>query len=581
MYTLIKSLREKCSVIVKALFPDIDLTILSITPATQERFGHYQWNDSLKMAGILKKSPRDIAQLLVSQLQLDPVFEKIEIAGPGFINIVFSLDFLGDYLKELIKGLHFQGFRTNKPEKIIVEFSSPNIAKEMHVGHLRSTIIGDALARIFEFGGHDVLRLNHIGDWGTAFGMLITYIFRYEPTLPDNPEVLTLTYLSTIYKKSKTCFDSDPLFKQAARKAVVALQAHEDKYIKIWQLICDVSRKAFEEIYLKLDVKLIERGESFYNPFLPSIIQDLEDKNLICISDGAKCVFHEGFSIPLMMQKSDGGYNYDTTDVAAMLYRSQTDLAQRIIILTDAGQALHFALVEKTAQAAGYLNNVHFHHVPFGVVTDSDGKKFRSRSGETIKLSELLDEAIEEASRILIEKKQNKALVNEEKSSPLTTISPETLGINAIKYADLSCKRTSDYAFSFEKMLRFEGNTASFILYSYVRIKGIQRKKNLSDEALQALSNNYTPIPEHPSEITLVLHLLRFPEILEKIQEELYPHYLTDYLYELAHKFNAFFRDCRVADSENEHTRLVFCYITAEIFKTGMELLGLKVCDYL
>lgn len=544
---------------------------IEITLATQEKFGHYQCNSAMKWSKLLKQPPREIAQQVLGHLDHTP-FLFVELAGPGFINLTLSKEFLSHHLNESLRDPHLGVGRPYKNKRVLVEFSSPNIAKEMHVGHLRSTIIGDALARLFEFLGYDVIRLNHVGDWGTAFGMLIAYMQKEAPDVLSGKKETDLPTLMAWYKASKARFDTDEAFKTESRLSVVKLQGGDPEALRAWEIICEISRKAFQEVYGILDIKLTERGESFYNPMLPQIVADLEKKGLITISDGAKCVFHEGIRIPLMVQKSDGGYNYDTTDMAAMLHRVEEEKADRIIIVTDAGQSLHFDLVRRTAEKAGYLDpkKVRFDHVPFGVVLGPDGKKFKTRSGDTEKLIDLLNAAVEEAKKILQNRESDMPAQEMDKLAHI-------LGIDAVKYADLSCNRISDYVFSYERMLRFEGNTAAFILYSYVRINGIKRKVGLTD--IQALLKQNQIILEHPSEILLGLHLLRFSDTLQAMAEDLFPHYLTEYLYDLAQKFNAFFRDCRVEGATEQNSRLLLCEISAQIMKEGLKILGIQTVE--
>ena len=521
----------------------------------------------MKLAKLVQKPPREIAAFLVEKLPKG-LFEVVEIAGPGFINLTLDKGFLSQHVDEMAHDSRLGVALPEKKERIIVEFSSPNIAKEMHVGHLRSTIIGDSLARLFEFLGHEVIRLNHVGDWGTAFGMLIAYMKEEVPGVLSGKQETDLPTLMNWYRASKKRFDEDPDFKSRARLAVVALQGGDKEALQAWSIICEISRKAFQEVYDLLDIKLVERGESFYNPQLFDVVADLEKKGLITLSEGAKCVFHEGIRIPLMVQKSDGGYNYDTTDMAAMLHRVNEERADRIIIVTDAGQSLHFDLIRKTAEQAGYLDpkKVRFDHVTFGVVLGADGKKFRTRSGETEKLIDLLTAAIAEAKKILLSREQGRS------EAEVDTLA-HILGIDAVKYADLSCNRSSDYVFSYERMLRFEGNTAAFILYSYVRVNGIKRKTGDID-----LSNEHILL-SHPSEIALGLHLLGFSETLKLMSEELMPNYLTDYLYLLAQKFNAFFRDCRVEGVPEQNRRLLLCHLVARIMASGLQILGIQTVE--
>ncbi len=572
MQTLIDFVEKTLTKAAQKAFPGLSKEELQmqVTPATQEKFGHYQCNSAMKLAKAVKKKPQEIAAEIVEKIP-EGVFEAVEIAGPGFINLVISRDFLSTKVNEMLLDDHL-GILPEKKERVIVEFSSPNIAKEMHVGHLRSTIIGDSIARLLEFLGHDVIRLNHVGDWGTAFGMLIAYMKEEVPDVLAGKKETDLPTLMHWYRESKKRFDDDSEFKTRARLSVVALQGGDKEALQAWEIICDISRKAFQEVYDLLDVKVKERGESFYNLQLPVVVADLEKKGLITVSDGAKCVFHEGIRIPLMVQKSDGGYNYDTTDMAAMLHRIEEEKAERIIVVTDAGQSLHFDLVRKTAEQAGYLDpaKVRFDHVPFGVVLGSDGKKFRTRSGETEKLMDLLTAAIEEAKKILADREHD---MSPEEVDTLAHI----LGIDAVKYADLSCNRISDYVFSYERMLRFEGNTAAFILYSYVRVNGIKRK--IGNVNIDKIIQEEKVLLEHPSEISLGLHLCRFAENLKAMENDLMPHYLTDYLYNLAQKFNAFFRDCRVEGVKEQNRRLLLCEAVARTMQTGLHILGLQTVE--
>lgn len=541
-----------------------------IAPCNPE-FGHYQCNSALRLGKQLKRNPREVAQAILGALGANEMFEKVEIAGPGFLNFTLSPAFLSRWAQEQLHDPMLGVPKPKKRERIIVEFSSPNIAKELHVGHLRSTIIGDCLARLFEFLGHDVLRLNHVGDWGTQFGMLIAYMKTHAPRVLRNEERADLESLMTWYKASKVRFDQDPDFKKRAQAEVVKLQAGEEESIDAWEMICEVSRRAFQQIYELLHVRLEERGESFYNPYLKDVIAELESKGLVTLSEGAKCVFLEGFEVPLMVQKSDGGFNYDTTDMAALRYRIETDRVQRIICVVDAGQSLHFQTVFAAARKAGWLDgrDVRLDHVGFGLVLGADGKKFKTRSGETEKLIDLLMEAIERAKAILIERLP---VTPREEIEHLARV----LGIGAVKYADLSCHRTKDYTFSYERMLKFDGNTAVFLLYAYVRISGIKRKTHAN---VAELISKYQIELGHPTEIALAVHVARFGEVLSAIAEELLPHRLTDYLFELAERFNAFFRDCRVEGSEEEKSRLALCELTARVLKQGLEILGLETVE--
>ncbi|MEK7339598.1 MAG: arginine--tRNA ligase [Candidatus Rhabdochlamydia sp.] len=579
MTHLISLIKEKATQAIANQFADeiADPMLLQaeITESTQPQFGHYQCNSALKIAKMLKLNPRQIAKQIADVVDLydqagHRMIEKIEIAGAGFINIFLCSDFLAKRIESMLSDERLGVPLVNK-EKIIVEFSSPNIAKELHVGHLRSTIIGDALARLFEFLGYEVLRLNHIGDFGTQFGMLIAYIQNYESAVFQN--TIDLSTLMSWYKKAKHQFDQDPEFKKLSQLEVVKLQQGNKNSVQIWKRICEISRAAFQEIYQLLDVQIIERGESFYSPYLAQIVADLEQKGLITISNGAKCIFLDGFvgrdntPLPMIVQKSDGGYNYETTDMAALYHRVQKEKATRIIIVTDAGQSLHFAMIFKAAEKAQYFDpeQVQLDHVPFGVVLGPDGKKFKTRSGETEKLIDLLMGAIQRAKQIL---KTRLPLLSEEELEK----SAKILGIDAVKYADLCCHRIKDYVFSYDRMLKFEGNTAAFLLYAYVRIQGIKRK--VGKEAVKG------PIVlSHPSEVAMAFHLCLFPETLQMMSQDLLPNRLCDYLYVLAEKFHAFFRDCRVEGSSEENSRLLLSEAAAQVLKKGLSILGLQTLE--
>lgn len=552
---------------------------VEVVPCELEHFGHYQCNSALKLSKELKKNPREISQKMIDHLH--PEFKsqcsKIEIAGPGFINFTFTPQFLSEQLQELVDDPLLGVRAPLKKQKIVIDFSSPNIAKELHVGHLRSTIIGDSIARMFEFLGHDVLRLNHIGDWGTQFGMLIAYMKEHCPDVILEKKTTDLDALMQWYRLAKKKFDEDSHFQKIAKEEVVKLQSGAEQSRKIWNLICDISRKGFQEIYDLLDVEIIERGESFYNPQLKKVVEELDQKGLVTLSDGAKCIFleqfknREGEPLPLIIQKSDGGFNYDTTDMAAIHHRIFEEKADRIIYVTDNGQSLHFQLIFAAAEKAGWLKpeKTKVDHVGFGLVLGSDGKKFKTRAGDTEKLIDLLTEAIDRAKVILQEKMED---ISKTELEHLAKV----IGIDAVKYADLSTHRTKDYTFSYDRMLRFEGNTAVFLLYSYVRINGIKRKVKVDIQ--KVLLGSKVEIA-HPSELTLALHLRRFGEIIERISSDLLPNHLAEYLYALAEKFNAFFRDCRVEGSNEEKSRLILCELTARVLKQGLEILGLEVVD--
>ncbi|PCI75746.1 arginine--tRNA ligase [Candidatus Aerophobetes bacterium] len=557
---------------------DFDPSTIEVTQSTQPQFGHYQTNFAMKMSKQLRQNPKKIAEKLLEAFDGETysALESMDVKGPGFINITLKSTFLSQAINALSKDAQLGIEPPTKKEKVIVEFSSPNVAKELHVGHLRSTIIGESIARLFEFLGHDVLRLNHIGDWGTQFGMLIHYLKTREESVLKGEKEATLSQLMGWYRSAKALFDKDPDFKKASQQEVVALQGGDKVALGAWKRICAISSRGFNSIYALLDVSGQERGESFYNRYLAKMVQIFEDKGLLEVSDGAKCVFLEGFKnkegdpLPLILQKSDGGYNYATTDVAALYHRVNEEKADRIIYVVDSGQSLHFQMIFAACKKAGILDEkkVRVEHVPFGVVLGEDGKKFKTRSGKTEKLIDLLTEAVSRASKVLAER------MDSPKPGEVEVLG-KVLGLDAIKYADLSCHRIKDYVFSYDKMLKFEGNTAAYLLYSYVRIQGIKRKIQNVEKLLEGAEITL----EHPSETALALHLLRFGESLQMMDKDLLPNRLTDYLYDLAEAFHAFFRDCHVQGSEHEASRLKLCVITASMLEQGMQILGMKTLD--
>lgn len=573
--TVSHMLRDQFSRAISTAFPAIQgATFVEITRSTQDSFGHYQVNSAMRLAKEVGLAPRKVAEAIVSCLDSDSqTIDKVEIAGPGFINIWLSDDLLKQKIHAILSD-RVCGIHRVQNERIVIDFSSPNTAKEMHVGHLRSTIIGDCLARTFEFLGHDVLRLNHVGDWGTSFGMLIAYIKKMGLEDKAIHESFTLSDLVNLYRASKQLFDQDSAFKKNAQTEVVCLQAGDTQTVNLWKAICDISRRAYDEIYSLLNVKLVERGESFYNPQLADTVLDLEKRGLVTVSEGAKCIYLDGFlnregePLPLMIQKSDGGYNYDTTDMAAIRHRVEVEHASRLIYVTDAGQATHFEMIFKAAEKAGYvdLQKVRVDHVPFGLVLGQDGKKFRTRSGDTERLMDLLEAAVDKALVILKER-------NPDWSDSECQEVAQALGINAVKYSDLVSHRMSDYVFSYDKMLRFDGNTAAFVMYAYVRVQGIVKKVGV---AVDEIMSKTAVCLDHPSEIALAVHLARFGEAVDAVAEELLPNRLTDYLYQLAVLFNGFFRDCRVEGSPQQNARLLLVEATGRILKQGLTLLGLK-----
>ncbi|MCG9893352.1 MAG: arginine--tRNA ligase [Thermosynechococcaceae cyanobacterium MS004] len=549
--------------------------------SSNPKFGDYQANVALSLAKPLKQPPREVAQAIASALVVDDLCETPTVAGPGFVNLTLKPAYLAQWLTQVQSDPRLGIAPTAHPQRVVVDFSSPNIAKEMHVGHLRSTIIGDAIARILEFQGHDVLRLNHVGDWGTQFGMLITYLREACPEALTTSDAVDLGDLVVFYKKAKQRFDEDEAFKETARQAVVKLQSGDAESLKAWGLLCDQSRREFQVIYDWLDIELTERGESFYNPYLADVLTGLIEAQLLVEDAGAQCVFLEGYSnkagdpMPLIVKKSDGAFNYATTDLAALRYRIGQDKADRILYVTDAGQATHFAQFFQVAQRAGWVpDTVTLTHVPFGLVQGEDGKKLKTRSGETVRLKDLLDEAIARTRSDLQQRLQTEDRTETEDFIEQTA---RTVGLGAVKYADLSQNRTSSYIFSYDKMLALQGNTAPYLLYAYVRVQGISRKGNIDFSAL-----GDTPLVlEEETELTLVKHLLQLADVVEQVSQDLLPNRLCQYLFELSQKFNQFYDRCPVLQAEEPQrtTRLVLSETTARSLKLGLSLLGIKTLE--
>ena len=567
----------------------------SLVPASKPEFGDFQINCALALAKEIKRPPRHIAQQIVDQLQKDNDFLKIcnapIIAGPGFINIAINSETLISEiyirLNDKRLGVPLKEFRTDKQKeennRVIVDFSSPNIAKEMHVGHLRSTIIGDSLSRVLEFCGYKVSRINHVGDWGTQFGMLITHLKEVVPEALHKQNVVEISDLVNFYRQAKKRFDEDQSFQNKSRNEVVNLQAGDPDSLAAWKLLCNQSRKEFQKIYDRLDIDLTERGESFYNKYLVDIINDLKNKNLLITDQGAQCIFLDGLvgkdgkPQPIIIQKSDGGFNYATTDLAAIRYRlnkpPQGDGACRLIYVTDAGQASHFFGVFQIAKLAQWIpTDCQIEHVPFGLVQGEDGKKLKTRSGETIRLVDLLDEAIQRAKEDL--KDRLKIESRSENESFINRVST-TVGIAAIKYADLSQNRVSNYQFSFDKMLSLQGNTAPYLLYALVRIAGISRKGGDLNVSSQNILFN------EPQEWTLIRKLLQLDCVIVEVEKELLPNRLCGYLFELSQVFNRFYDQIPIlkASEPSKTSRLALCSITADTLKLGMNLLGIPTLE--
>jgi arginyl-tRNA synthetase len=564
-----------------------------VRPSTDPKFGDYQVNGIMPLAKQVKTNPRKLAEEVVRNLDVGDICEKPEVAGPGFINLRLKPDFAADRLLEISKDLAGLGIeKTARPQTIVVDFSGPNIAKQMHVGHLRSTIIGDCLCRLLEFQGHKVIRQNHIGDWGTQFGMLIAYLRELYKDKLKKPDSVSIRDLEQFYKNAKHGYDTDQTFADDAREEVVKLHNNDKDTLSVWKEFVKESRRHYQPIYETLQIDLIykhERGESFYKDMLPEVVEELQSKGLAVESEGAVCVFPEGFKdkegkpLPVIIQKSDGAYLYATTDLAAIRYRVNELKADRIIYVTDARQTLHFQMVFAVARMAGWdtrqkaegrRQKTELIHVTFGSVLGENGKPLKTREGENVKLKELLDEAIERAKKIVEEK--NPELPAEKKEEIA-----EAVGIGAVKYADFSNNRTSDYVFSFDKMLAMDGNTAPYMQYAYARIKSIGRKaQSRGIDAEGELAGVKKTVLTEASELDLAKHLIRYGEAIQAAAGDYRPNYLTSYLYELAQKFSAFYTECPVLDAgpDKRPSRLLLCDLTAKIIEHGLrDLLGIEV----
>ncbi|KAF9799594.1 hypothetical protein SFRURICE_018781 [Spodoptera frugiperda] len=581
---LVDELKNIFEVAITSAYPDLEDPPVVITlSGNNPKFGDYQCNSAMAISQLLKANnvktnPREVANNILNKTPTSPFIERIEVAGAGFLNIYIN-KMMAEHILNCI--LRF-GVKPPpvKREKIVVDFSSPNIAKEMHVGHLRSTIIGESICRILEFLGHDVLRINHLGDWGTQFGMLIAHLQDKFPNYKTHSP--PISDLQAFYKESKKRFDEDEEFKKRAYACVVQLQSHQPDYISAWKLICDVSRQEFQKIYDRLDISIIDRGESFYQDRMDVVVKQLKDGGFLEEDEGRLIMWgnadkHEG--IPLTVVKSDGGYTYDTSDMATIKQRVEEEKGDRFIYVTDAGQATHFVIIEACARRAGILkNNQKIEHVGFGVVLGEDKKKFKTRSGDTIKLIELLDEGLKRSMDKLVEKGRDKVLSPEELKQ-----AQEAIAYGCIKYADLSHNRINDYIFSFDKMLDDKGNTAVYLLYALTRIRSIARTAQISQEQLKAEIEKSGFKFGHEAEWKLGKVLLRFPEIILKVSSDLYLHSLCEYLYEISSAFTEFYDKCYCVEKDKEgkivkiiYERLMLCEITARVMEKCLEILGIK-----
>ncbi|MGY8822526.1 MAG: arginine--tRNA ligase [Candidatus Latescibacterota bacterium] len=545
--------------------------------ATRPEFGDYQANGVMAVAKVMKTNPRQLAAEVVAKLDLEDVAESVDIASPGFINVKLKREWLDAYLNEALADERLGVPEIKKAQRVVLDYSHPNLAKEMHVGHLRSTIIGDALARTLEFLGDEVIRHNHVGDWGTQFGMLIAYMDRLEAEGEDTS--VELADLEVFYQSSRKLFDSDEAFANTAREYVVKLQSGDEHVRSVWQRFIGESLKHCEEVYEKLGVTLARedvRAESAYNDDLVTVVDDLRAKGLLRESEGAQCVFLDEFKnkdgeiTPVIIQKSDGGYLYATTDLSAVRYRANEVGAERVLYIVDARQALHLRQVFAVSQAAGYApDSCSLEHHPFGTMLGNDGKPFKTRTGGTVKLMDLLREAEDRALALVGEKNPD---LDESERREIARV----VGIGSVKYADLSLSRTTDYIFNWEKMLSFEGNTAPYLQYSYARVKSIFRRAELDEDTISG-----TISVGEKAERALGVKLVQFGEIVEGVSRECYPNILCNYLYELAELYMKFYEICPVlrADEPVRSSRLLLCKLTAKVIARGLGLLGIGTVE--
>ena len=547
---------------------------IQVENARDKTHGDFASNIAMMLAKPAGLKPRDLAEKLIAALPADPQISKVEIAGPGFLNFFQNTQALASRLDAALADAKLGVHKAGPQQKVVIDLSAPNLAKEMHVGHLRSTIIGDAVARVLEFLGDEVIRQNHVGDWGTQFGMLLAYL-EENPITSDE-----LSDLENFYRAAKKRFDESEEFADRARGLVVKLQAGDPDCMALWTRFKDISLSHCQKTYELLNVKLTMAdvmGESAYNDDLANVVSDLKAKGLLVESNGAQCVFLEEFKtadgdpLPVIVQKADGGYLYATTDLAAVRYRSNVLHADRALYFVDQRQALHFQQVFEVARRAGFISHpMQTEHMGFGTMNGADGRPFKTRDGGTVKLIDLLTEAKERAYALVKEK--NPELAEDE----LRAIA-KVVGIGAVKYADLSKHRTSDYSFNFDLMLNFEGNTAPYLLYAYTRVAGVFRKlgKDFSEVDGQI-------VLQAAQEQDLAARLAQFAEILNNVAEKGTPHILCAYLYDVAGLFSSFYENCPILAAETpeqQQSRLRLAALTGRTLKQGLELLGLETLE--
>ncbi len=548
-----------------------------VRQSAKVQFGDYQANGVMAVAKKLGMAPRQLAEQVLSHLDLNGIANKVEIAGPGFINFFLDPAFLADNVNRALQSERL-GVTKPQAQTIVVDYSAPNVAKEMHVGHLRSTIIGDASVRTLEFLGHKVIRANHVGDWGTQFGMLIAYL---EKQQQENAGEMALADLEGFYREAKKHYDEDEAFAERARSYVVKLQGGDEYFLQMWRKLVDITMSQNQITYDRLNVTLTRddvMGESLYNPMLPGIVADLKAKGLAVESEGATVVFldeyknKEGEPMGVIIQKKDGGYLYTTTDIACAKYRYETLHADRVLYYIDSRQHQHLMQAWTIVRKAGYVpDSVPLEHHMFGMMLGKDGKPFKTRAGGTVKLADLLDEALGRARRLVAEK-------NPDMSADELENLAKVVGIGAVKYADLSKNRTTDYVFDWDNMLAFEGNTAPYMQYAYTRVLSVFRKAGIDENAM---IDGPVVIAED-REAQLAGRLLQFEETLSVVAREGTPHVMCAYLYDLAGLFSGFYEHCPILSAESEETRnsrLKLALLTAKTLKLGLDTLGIETVE--
>ncbi|NJD00538.1 arginine--tRNA ligase [Candidatus Erwinia dacicola] len=547
-----------------------------VRQSAKAQFGDYQANGMMVVAKSLGMPPRQLAKKVLEQLDLTGIAQKVEIAGPGFINIFLDPVWIASQIDNVLTAPKL-GVADVTPQTVVIEYSAPNVAKEMHVGHVRSTIIGDAAVRTLEFLGHNVIRANHVGDWGTQFGMLIAFLKKQQN---ENHEEIALADLEEFYREAKRTYDEDPAFAECARSYVVKLQGGDEYCRKMWKRLVDITMSQNQKIYDCMNVTLTRNdvmGESLYNDMLPGIVADLKAKGLAVESEGATVVFldeyknKDGETMGVIIQKKDGGYLYTTTDIACAKYRYETLKADRVLYYIDSRQHQHLMQAWTIVRKAGYIpDSLPLEHHMFGMMLGKDGKPFKTRAGGTIKLTDLLDEAVDRATKLIGEK-------NPDMPADELQQLAEIVGIGAVKYADLSKSRTTDYIFDWDNMLAFEGNTAPYMQYAYTRVLSVFRKAGIDEHGI----SGKTRISEE-REAALAVRLLQFEEVITQVARDGMPHVMCAYLYDLAGRFSGFYEHCPILNAEDDaikQSRLRLALLTAKTLKQGLDTLGIQTVE--